>query len=121
MREIKFKVFDKRKNKIYKVIKLSESFDGDCEEAHCYYLNDDENLEWLPLSEGNLMQFTGIVDVNGKEIFEGDKVRCYGGEFCQGYWEHDITFIVNDITNHYIMIDLNNSDYVEIIGNIYEV
>lgn len=56
----------------------------------------------------------------GREIYEGDVVRCYGGERCQGYWQFDKVFTIHDITNPFSMMDLTEIEYCEILGNIYE-
>ena len=81
-----------------------------------------------------LMQYTGLHDKNGKEIYEGDIVLldCYyyeepgfGGEF---------KVIYDDINGMWLLVDLENKDRVfaigeirsyykaeiEVIGNIYD-
>ena len=61
MREIKFRAWDKVNNKMYDW-KYLFSFKSVCG------LFDNSNLE--------LMQFTGLLDSSGKEIYEGDIVKC---------------------------------------------
>lgn len=81
-----------------------------------------------------LMQYTGLHDKNGKEIYEGDIVLldCYyyeepafGGEF---------KVIYDDINGMWLLVDLENKDRgfafgeirsyykaeIEVIGNIYD-
>ena len=64
-----------------------------------------------------LMQFTGLKDKNGKEIYEGDKIVCEGLELEVKWSDFDAGFSFETWDGHQCVI--NSHDY-EIIGNIYE-
>lgn len=63
-----------------------------------------------------LMQFTGMEDKNGKEIYEGDIVRYWDGVAPIEY--NMFGFAIKYSNDEYF--DINEPDKIEVIGNIYE-
>jgi uncharacterized phage protein (TIGR01671 family) len=139
MREIKFRAWEKINHKIIQVSALSldprnGGSDGECG-LHI----------GLAETDYNLMQYTGLHDKDGKEIYEGDIIRCIAelvrlltgiptGEKRTEllkiiYLEHEARFTFEQIKGSYAAgyIDtfklrqehLTKFNY-EVIGNIYE-
>ena len=95
MREIKFRAWDGR------------------EMIDCASDATPETPFWI------IMQFTGLLDKKGKEIYEGDIMRCTdtGHEYnAQMIWEEGGFWIFDGNKNPH----LPYKDYREVIGNIYE-
>ena len=88
-------------------------------------LNDELNFsEISPIMEYedmNFMQFTGLLDKNGVEIFESDLVNAYDFKSCEVvYMEDKVCYMIktNPLENYYSF--LPDSSDIEVIGNIYE-
>ncbi len=108
MREIKFRAWDKKGKRIYEVHDLVLN----------NYYNEQKDL-LLHSEDIILMQFTGLLDKNGKEIYEDDII--WWGKYDEG---EKITRSVEWINTPYTAcFDFGASPpchMVEVIGNIHE-
>lgn len=118
MREIKFRAWDKKKKKKKKM-----------REVTTLYLDKAANRQpgagfsdliyWNSLKDYELMQFTGLKDKHGKEIYEGDIVRRHWS----GDKAEDQAVVFTD--GAFIWGDGKgatgiDSSWATVIGNIYE-
>ena len=110
-RVIKFRAWNKKMKIMKEVFAINMT-------VPCYSVGVHlENPTWFE-DEIELMQFTGLLDKNGKEIYEGDILRRKDGTVA-GWVEYDggCPLIFHSKTNSDYITKLN---FFEIIGNIYE-
>jgi uncharacterized phage protein (TIGR01671 family) len=84
------------------------------------------------LEEGDIMQFTGLKDRNGKEVFEGDIVKTatlFHGKPSDVKWNSIIKYNDNigcfqiyykNINDYFVSAHIEFAYQIEVIGNIYE-
>ena len=124
MKELKFRIWDKKEKTFIHVFDSEKmlifaSNMGDC--VNKIQASEEDRLEFL--------LFTGLLDINGKEIYEGDIVKFHypAGEiiscvkFCadNGYPAFDLrpSFLNPDFNVLQYAVE---QDAIEVIGNIYE-
>jgi uncharacterized phage protein (TIGR01671 family) len=124
-RIVKYRVWDKYKKQMYPVAEISFGDDGSAltiviqpAPKSKYYraLVHGENCE--------LLEYTGLNDVAGKEIYEGDVVRFglddekFDRIGAIGYSFAEFTIV--SLARKYPDVRLSDTTRLEIIGNIYE-
>ena len=111
-REIKFRAWDKENEKMMKVSSLHlENKEISVKENGTFHL----------FRMQDLMQYTGLKDKNGKEIYEGDIVvlnNIENDNMCIVRYEHSSY----RLEGWSLREDLSNVEdrFLEVVGNIYE-
>ena len=109
MREISFRVWDK----FLFVMHYQYEYEREILIAGGYSFG-----EILPMKERfEFMQFTGLLDKNGKKIFESDLVKDDDGLVAEVVWI--VPGFLLEIKDHG-PFSLNDFGNLEVIGNIYE-
>jgi len=119
MREIKFRAWDKRNKKMVKVMRLwfpMEEEEKTVNPEIEYW--EDNNDESYDIETFILMQYTGLKDKNGVEIYEGDIIKWYFTRYPSARKQKRIDE-VKFIMGAFVPDVWRNQEY-EVIGNIYE-
>ena len=119
MREIKFRAWDKENEKMMKVSSLH---------LENKEISVKENGTFRLFRMQDLMQYTGVKDKNGKEIYEGDIIK-YKFPYDRRlnhtspvkFLETKASFGIKDrYGNEIPLYTISAKNYFEVIGNIYE-
>ena len=89
-------------------------------------INDQGTTGGNEVDPETVCQYTGLTDKNGRKIFEGDIL---GGFLDEEYPEHETVVVVEWHENMWVtrqgeylpdLLELDDSDCFEVIGNIYD-
>jgi uncharacterized phage protein (TIGR01671 family) len=125
-REVKFRAWHKEWKSLDKVI----SIDWDNEQVQIE--SDIGNCDWVGMDAVILMEYTGLKDKNGAEIYEGDIVADIKGKLCPVLWDvSQVRFAVNGGKSVNLSGKKDDTDFImglapwitkewTVIGNIYQ-
>ncbi|WP_270223436.1 YopX family protein [Lacticaseibacillus paracasei] len=121
-REIKFRAYSSHNHKMYPVSDIEWDIDGRI------WVTADDGKNGIELidDEAHLMQYTGLQDKNGREIYENDLLQCTSYTYGNGETDKTSLLVKYDemsagfIAGPYMLGKLMDIRKCEVIGNIFE-
>lgn len=114
MRQFKFRVYDK----LHKKMEYDPSFSYDEERISCIYFKDNDNYA---IEDAVVMQWSGLQDKNGKDIYEGDIITA---ENRHGHIYRGQVFFTDGA--FYMTYEdrppkqITSGDHISVSGNIFQ-
>jgi uncharacterized phage protein (TIGR01671 family) len=125
MRELKFRAWDSETDMMYKIVSLNVRRNGTV--SGSIWRKELKGREGRTIQNPPIMQFTGLQDKNGKEIYEGDIVKVWHeGDFEDKYMKGVVEYSTAscgyfiDYSKRGVQIMMKKYEEFEVIGNIYE-
>ena len=119
MREIKFRAWDKKENKMFQVFSITLNEDGTL--RYVFYW---DRYPMLKDKDVELMQWTGLQDTNGQDIYEGDIIQFRISTINGNLAPPHIFEVINKKgcfkAGHKHFSQFNCYDIIEVIGNKFE-